>query len=203
MPFGQVVIGPPGSGKTTYCAGMSEFLSSLGRDVAVVNMDPANDRVPFTCAVDIFELISLEDVMTHLRLGPNGGLVYCMEYLEQNFDWLKEKLDALKNKYILFDFPGQVELYTHHNSVKNLLEKLTSWDFRLTAVHLVDSHYCSDPGKFVAILLTSLNTMLQLSLPHVNVLSKIDLIEKHGKLAFNPDFYTDVLDLHYLLHQLQ
>lgn len=43
----------------------------------------------------------------------------------------------------------------------------------------------------------------QLSLPHVNVLSKIDLIEKHGKLAFNPDFYTDVLDLRYLLQLLQ
>jgi hypothetical protein len=28
---------------------------------------------------DIRELISLEDVM-ELKLGPNGGLVYCMEY---------------------------------------------------------------------------------------------------------------------------
>ncbi|CAL1530741.1 unnamed protein product [Lymnaea stagnalis] len=204
MPFGQVVVGPPGSGKTTYCLGwMSQFLKSLGRDVAVINMDPANDSLPYPCAVDISELISLEDVMTHLRLGPNGGLVYCMEFLEKNFDWLKEKLDAIKDKYLLFDFPGQVELYTHHNSVKTLLEQLTTWDFRLTAVHLVDSHYCTDPGKFVAVLLTSLNTMLQLSLPHVNVLSKVDLIEKQGRLAFNPDFYTDVLDLGYLLNLLQ
>ncbi|XP_059161675.1 GPN-loop GTPase 2-like isoform X1 [Physella acuta] len=203
MPFGQVVVGPPGSGKTTYCAGMFQLLTSLGREVAVINMDPANDNLPYPCAVDISELISLEDVMTYLHLGPNGGLVYCLEYLEKNVSWLKEKLEIIKDKYLLFDFPGQVELYTHHNSVKNLLEQLTSWDFRLTAVHLVDSHYCSDPGKFVAVLLTSLNTMLQLSLPHVNVLSKVDLIEKHGKLAFNPDYYTDVLDLHYLLDHLQ
>lgn len=87
---------------------MSQFLTSLGRDVAVVNMDPANDFLPFVCPVDISELISIEDAMTHLRLGPNGGLVYCMEYLEQNFDWLKEKLDTVKDKYLLFDFPGQV-----------------------------------------------------------------------------------------------
>lgn len=42
--------------------------------------------------------------------------------------------------------------------------------------------------------------MLQLSLPHVNVLSKIDLLESYGKdeLAFNLDFYTEVLDLSYL-----
>ncbi|XP_059161678.1 GPN-loop GTPase 2-like isoform X2 [Physella acuta] len=182
---------------------MFQLLTSLGREVAVINMDPANDNLPYPCAVDISELISLEDVMTYLHLGPNGGLVYCLEYLEKNVSWLKEKLEIIKDKYLLFDFPGQVELYTHHNSVKNLLEQLTSWDFRLTAVHLVDSHYCSDPGKFVAVLLTSLNTMLQLSLPHVNVLSKVDLIEKHGKLAFNPDYYTDVLDLHYLLDHLQ
>ncbi|XP_005105223.1 GPN-loop GTPase 2 [Aplysia californica] len=201
--FGQIVIGPPGAGKTTYCHGMQQFLSSLKREVAVINMDPANDILPYPCDVDISELVSLEDVMAHLRLGPNGGLVYCMEYLEQNIDWLKAKLDGLKDKYLLFDFPGQVELFTHHNSVKNILEKLTSWDVRLTAVHLVDSHYCTDPGKFVAVLLTSLNTMLQLSLPHVNVLSKVDLIEKHGKLAFNPDFYTDVLDLQFLLDLLQ
>lgn len=31
MVFGQVVIGPPGSGKTTYCNGMSQFLSLIGR----------------------------------------------------------------------------------------------------------------------------------------------------------------------------
>lgn len=34
MVFGQVVIGPPGSGKTTYCNGMSQFLSLLGRYAA-------------------------------------------------------------------------------------------------------------------------------------------------------------------------
>ena len=31
MPFGQLVIGAPGAGKTTYCAGMQQFLSGLGR----------------------------------------------------------------------------------------------------------------------------------------------------------------------------
>ena len=34
-------------------------------------------------------------------------------------------------------------------------------NFRLAAVHLVDSHYCSDPAKFISVCLTSLTTMLQ------------------------------------------
>ena len=30
--------------------------------------------------VDIRDLVSLQDVMEELDLGPNGGLVYCFEY---------------------------------------------------------------------------------------------------------------------------
>lgn len=201
--FGQVVIGPPGSGKTTYCASVSDTLSSIGRDVIVVNVDPANENLPYKCGVDIRDLITLPDVMENLKLGPNGGMIYCLEYLEQNLDWLKSQLDLYKKAYFLFDCPGQVELYTHHNSIRNIFAQLTKWDFRLVAVHLVDSHYCSDSAKFISVLLTSLSTMLQVELPHINVLSKIDLVEQYGKLAFNFDYYTEVLDLNYILDSLQ
>ncbi|NXS51253.1 GPN2 GTPase, partial [Brachypteracias leptosomus] len=202
LAFGQVVIGPPGSGKTTYCHGMQEFLGRVGRKVTVVNLDPANEAMPYPCPVDIAELITLPDVMENLQLGPNGGLIYCMEYLEANSDWLQEKLAALRGHYFLFDCPGQVELYTHHDALKNVFAQLAKWNFRLAAVHLVDSHYCTDPGKFISVLCTSLSTMLHVELPHVNVLSKMDLIEQYGKLAFNLDYYTEVLDLSYLVDHL-
>lgn len=74
MPFGQVVIGPPGSGKTTYCAGAAQFLRAAARrKVAVVNLDPANDGLPYEPEVDVRELVCLESVMEELGLGPNGG----------------------------------------------------------------------------------------------------------------------------------
>ena len=44
--WGQVVVGPPGSGKTTYCAGMQQYLELSGRQVAVINLDPAADPPP-------------------------------------------------------------------------------------------------------------------------------------------------------------
>uniref|UniRef100_A0A2K5ERQ0 GPN-loop GTPase 2 n=1 Tax=Aotus nancymaae TaxID=37293 RepID=A0A2K5ERQ0_AOTNA len=190
--FGQAVIGPPGSGKTTYCLGMSEFLRALGRRVAVVNLDPANEGLPYECAVDVGELVGLGDVMDALRLGPNGGLLYCMEYLEANLDWLRAKLDPLRGHYFLFDCPGQVELCTHHGALRSIFSQMAQWDLRLTAVHLVDSHYCTDPAKFISVLCTSLATMLHVELPHVNLLSKMDLIEHYGKLAFNLDYYTEL-----------
>ncbi|CAN1274513.1 GPN-loop GTPase QQT1 [Linum perenne] len=205
MVFGQVVIGPPGSGKTTYCNGLSQFLPLIGRKVAVINLDPANDSLPYDCAVNIEDLIKLSDVMAEHSLGPNGGLVYCMDYLEKNIDWLHSKLQPLlKDHYLLFDFPGQVELFFLHTNAKNVIMKLIKkLNLRLTAVHLVDAHLCSDPSKYISGLLLSLSTMIHLELPHINVLSKIDLIESYGKLAFNLDFYTDVHDLSYLQHHIE
>ena len=101
--------------------------------------------------------------MAEMKLGPNGALLYCMEYLEENCDgggsatrgpgwglrwarvmldgligvsllgavlappppsysfshklitgWLKEQLDGFgDDDYLLFDCPGQIELYSH------------------------------------------------------------------------------------------
>ena len=75
MPFGQIVIGPPGSGKSTYCNGLQQYLQLVGRNVAVVNLDPGNDELPYECAVDITDLVSVETVMDEMSLGPNGGML--------------------------------------------------------------------------------------------------------------------------------
>jgi len=201
MPFGQVVVGPPGSGKTTYCLGVRQFLNGIERNTIIVNLDPANSLVE-NCDVDINELISLEPVMNNLNLGPNGGLLYCIEYLEKNFDWLQTKLSNFTEDYILFDCPGQVELYTHHNSMRNIFKLMEKEGFRITCVHLVDSYYCSSPSNYISALSLSLATMLQLELPHVNVLSKIDNISSLGNLDFNLDFYMECQDLSALQHAL-
>jgi hypothetical protein len=60
---------------------------------------------------------------------------------------------------------------------------------QLTAVHLIDGHLCCDPGKYVSALLLSLSTMLHMELPHINVLSKIDLIENYGNLGIVPSIF--------------
>lgn len=202
--WGQVLVGPPGSGKTTYCKGMHELMLLGEREVLVVNLDPANETATYDAAVDVSELIRLEEVMEELDLGPNGAMVYCMEFLEKNVDWLLGKLRTAMRPatypYVLFDLPGQVEIFTHHESLRNIMAKLVkALDLRLTVVHLVDSFHCSDPSKYISAVFLSLSTMLRLELPHVNVLSKIDLVEAQGELHFGLDFYKDVLDLDYLL----
>ncbi len=132
MPFGEIICGSPGSGKSTYCYGKHQLFTALSRPISIVNLDPANDNIPYPCAIDISSLITLQDVMNEYQLGPNGGMLYCMEYLEANYDWLEDRLKELgKDAYVLFDLPGQVELSTNHESVKRIIERLTKGGFRV------------------------------------------------------------------------
>lgn len=54
------------------------------------------------------ELINVDDVQEdkELVLGPNGALVFCMEYLVQNLDWLHNQLNEGEDDYFVFDCPG-------------------------------------------------------------------------------------------------
>ncbi|RLV95165.1 GPN-loop GTPase 2 [Spathaspora sp. JA1] len=183
-------------------------MSAIGRKSCIVNLDPANDRLPYpNCALDIRDFITLEDIMEELNLGPNGGLMYALESLDhEGIDMFLTKIDQLvqDKNYILFDCPGQVELFTHHNSLFKIFKKLTQTKrMRLCVVSLVDSIYLTSPSQYISILLLSLRSMLQLDLPHVNVISKIDLLRNYGELPFRLDYYTEAQDLSYLTPYLE
>lgn len=38
-------------------------------------------------------------MLTYMLLGMHAGLVYCMDYVESNMDWLKEQLQPLEAGY--------------------------------------------------------------------------------------------------------
>ncbi|TPX13116.1 uncharacterized protein E0L32_006542 [Thyridium curvatum] len=185
MPFAQLVLGSPGAGKSTYCDGMHQFMGAIGRQCSVVNLDPANDHTSYPCALDIRDLVTLEEIMSDDNLGPNGGILYALEELEHNMEWLENGLKEFSEDYILFDCPGQVELYTHHNSLRNIFFKLQKLGYR--------------PSLYISNILLALRAMLQMDLPHINVLTKIDKVSSYDPLPFNLDYYTEVQDLEYLL----
>lgn len=48
-------------------------MRSTHRQNVIVNLDPANEDLPYECAIDIAELVDLQKVMEEENLGPNGG----------------------------------------------------------------------------------------------------------------------------------
>jgi len=130
-------------------------------------------------------------VMEDQRIGPNGALIHCMERLEQEFEWLEAKLKGLDpESYVLFDCPGQVELFICNDSFKRIVSKIERLHFRLATVHLIDSFHIQDPAKFISVLILTLQSMLQLEYPRINVLTKIDNISSYGVLRKSFPYYS-------------
>lgn len=181
----QIVTGPAGSGKSTYCQAIQEHCATLGplrkRKVHIVNLDPAAENFKYDVTFDVRELISVDDVMEELGLGPNGGLIYCMEYLLENFDWLLDQFNQFDDdEYLIVDCPGQIELYTHVPVMRRIIDAMRTagWASDMVSVFVVDATFVADAPKFISGSLLSLSAMIALELPHVNVLSKCDLVDK-------------------------
>ncbi|KAL4809595.1 GPN-loop GTPase [Aspergillus unguis] len=178
--FGVLVMGPAGAGKTTFCNGLIQHLQTTRRSCFYVNLDPAAENFQYEPDLDIRELITLEDVMEELGLGPNGGLIYCFEFLLQNLDFLTEALDPLSEEYlIIFDMPGQIELYTHVPllpSLTQFLSRAGPLNINLCAAYLLESTFVVDKAKFFAGTLSAMSAMLMLEIPHVNILTKMDQV---------------------------
>ena len=79
MRYAVLITGPAGAGKSTFASSFMTHLQTARRTGHLVNLDPAAERFEYEPSIDIRELISLEDVMSELGYGPNGGLVYCFE----------------------------------------------------------------------------------------------------------------------------
>lgn len=75
-------------------------MSAIGRKCSIVNLDPANEKTTYPCAIDVRNLITLDEIMDEEGLGPNGGVMYALEELEQNIEWLEEGLSRLGRKSI-------------------------------------------------------------------------------------------------------
>ncbi|CAK9820362.1 GPN-loop GTPase 3 [Anthophora plagiata] len=169
MRYAQLVMGPAGSGKSTYCSAIQQHAANEGKVIEVVNLDPAAEYFNYEPLVDIRELIQLDDAMEddELRFGPNGGLVFCMEYLLENSLWLEEKLGDVDDDYIIFDCP--------------------------------DSQFMVDGSKFLSGTMAALSVMINLELPHINILSKMDLLSKNARKQLDkflePDPHSLLADM--------
>lgn len=122
-------------------------------------------------------------------------------FLLENLDFLTEAIDPLTEEYlIIIDMPGQIELYTHIPVVPTLVKHLTRFgalNVNLCAAYLLESTFVVDRAKYFAGTLSAMSAMIMLEVPHVNILSKMDLLKgtvskKQLKRFINPD--TSLLD---------
>ncbi|KRH93540.1 putative ATP binding protein [Pseudoloma neurophilia] len=177
MVFGEIVIGMPGSGKTTYIAKKRELLKE--RNIFTVNLDPGGVEDPGNSKsieydFDIRKFYTTRKTMESCSYGPNFAVKYilqefCAEY--SNFS----NIFSDEGAYYLIDTPGQIESII---ILEKFLNRLQKDNIRLVTVFLVELASFISYDTLAYTYLISLQTMIALNNSQVNVITKCDLIDK-------------------------
>lgn len=187
------VVGPAGTGKTTFCHKMYEYLQMLEKKVYYVNFDPSStSKIPY--AFDINDVISTDEVMEECHMGPNGGLIECFRCLVEIIDEI-DIFDFPDGSVILIDCPGQIELYMHYDYMRTIMEQYHRLDYSCCLSYIIESHYLNDESKFISACVSCMCTFSLFSLPQINVISKFDML--HPKFSQHDHDDESIIENYY------
>ncbi|RVD90549.1 ATP-binding protein [Tubulinosema ratisbonensis] len=168
MIFGEIIIGPPGSGKTTY---IMKKKDQLTRKIVTINLDPGNELEIFE--YNIREFYQTDEFALKNEYGPNNAVKEILTLFTNN---LNDHLSFIEDEdsYYIFDFPGQVEFFMVGDSLKKIFDFLIKKGVSLTVINLFDLvHFTTINSTASAYLIATL-CFLFLEVPQVCVISKCD-----------------------------
>ncbi len=168
------VLGPAGTGKSTFSGSMKEWMVQQGFDCCVVNLDPGAEYLPYEPEIDVRDLISLEEVMAEYNLGPNGAQIVAADLLLENVGALQKSLGEFEDYYVVFDTPGQVELFAFRTASPLLVDSLT--EGRASLVFTSDAVLSTSPSGFISQKLLYASVISRFFKPSLHVVNKTDLV---------------------------
>jgi len=190
--------GIAGSGKTTLTSAFYNWLSSNGVDVITVNLDPGAINLEYAPDINIREWIRLEDVMDECGLGPNGAQIVSADMLSAQIEDLLRIVGEFECDYILWDTPGQIELFVFRESASFLL---SHFDKNTTLLaYLFEPSLAKDPRGYISQMMLSASAQFRLNIPMLHILSKSDLLDENEKELLwdwkdSSDLYSSLMDM--------
>lgn len=173
MIYGEIIIGAPGSGKSTYVNFKKDALQD--RKIFTVNLDPGNNREDFD--YDIKKLSTTKKYMEMKNVGPNYSVKCILRDFYKEYDDFKGIISENENSYFLFDFPGQVEFFMCDGTLRNFCKSLQRDGMYLVVVNLIDIVFFIEWHALLSSYLISTIAMVLLEMPHVCIASKCDRIK--------------------------
>ncbi|GAU91103.1 hypothetical protein RvY_03422 [Ramazzottius varieornatus] len=184
-----LVLGMAGSGKTTFVEKIQTYLTARQTPPYVLNLDPAVRHIPYQVNIDIRDSVNYKNVMKKFGLGPNGGIITSLNLFTTKFSGVLELLEKRKQQveYMVFDTPGQIEVFTWSASGAIITEALAD-AFPTVVVYVMDVLTGSSPITFMSNMLYACSILYKSKLPFVIALNKVDLIDPTGVLRWITDF---------------
>jgi len=173
-----LVLGMAGSGKTTFVQRLTAHLNEKKTPAYVLNLDPAVHQVPYPTNIDIRDTVKYKEVMKQYNLGPNGGIMTCLNLFATKFDQVLNFAEKNANKYscMVLDTPGQIEVFTWSASGAIITESLAS-TFPTIIVYVMDTARCTNPVTFMSNMLYACSIMYKTKLPFIVLLNKVDIVD--------------------------
>ncbi len=193
-------IGSAGSGKSSLTGAFLGWMQGQGYDAVTVNLDPGIEDAPYVPDIDIREWIKMRDIMKEHGVGPNGAQIIAADMLAMNLDEMKEMIESFETEYVIFDTPGQMELFVLRQSGKYLIEALGAEQSMIG--FLFDPIISRTPSGFISLLLQAASIEVRFNVPFMGILTKSDLLEDDSREKIL-NWSKDILDLEEAIHNEQ
>ena len=169
------IVGTAGAGKSLLASRIFDYYTRNGAFVGILNLDPGVENLPYTCDVDVRDYVDITSIMKQYDLGPNGAMIIASDLIASKIEHIQSDVDNVNPDYLIVDTPGQMELFAYRTSGPFFVQNFNAE--QKVALFLYDGVLVTTPTNFVSIALLATSIKLRLNLPHINVLTKIDLIE--------------------------
>ncbi len=170
------IVGTAGSGKSRLTEAFGNWLKMSKQDVAMVNLDPGVDSLPYSPDIDVRDYVNISELMEKYQLGPNGALIMAADLVADQIEKISREIEELKSDIILVDTSGQMELFAFRASGPYIANELTNEPKAL--VYLYDAVFSVNPSNYVSNLFLSTAVLNRLMLPQLHILSKCDLLPR-------------------------
>ena len=190
-------IGSAGSGKSSLTGAFAGWMQNQKYSAITVNLDPGIENSPYVPDVDIRDWIKLRDIMQERGVGPNGAQIIAADMLALNITEIKETIESYETDYVIFDTPGQMELFVLRQSGKFLIDRLGA--DRSIIGFLYDPVISKTPAGLISLMLQAASVQVRFNVPFMGILNKSDLLNG-GELGKILDWSTDLMALEDAIH---
>merc|ERR1712141_324245 len=195
-PVNVIILGMAGSGKTTFVQRLVSHLHTkkardpdVHKPPYVINLDPACHEVPYPANVDIRDTVNYKEVMKQYNLGPNVGIVTSLNLFATKFDQVLNLIERRAGDcdHVIFDTPGQIEVFTWSASGNIITEALAA-QFPTVVVYVLDAVRSKDPVTFMSNMLYACSILYKTKLPFIVAMNKTDVISAKYAIEWMNDF---------------
>ena len=189
--------GTAGAGKSTLVGTFQRWMEENSYHALTVNLDPGAEVLAYQADVDVREWAVLRQIMEEYNLGPNGAQVVAADMMALQADDIQEAVTEMEADYVLYDVPGQLELFAFRSSSQRLMETLGG--SRPVLAYLLDPMLVATPNGYITSMLLGATIKFRFNVPMIFLLSKADLIDEETRenvMIWTEDYWRLQSDLY-------